>query len=472
MLGTMMDVPMLLSRLIEYAGDHHGATEVVSRLYAGGLERTDWAAMRSRSRRLAKALAANGHKVDGVVGSLAWNTANHVELFYGAPGIGVALHTLNPRITTDDLRYMTEMVGSETIFIDHGTLELAEQLAPLVPQVRQWIYMDEPGDPLPQSSLPGLIAKSDYVSGFDDDFEWPSFDERQAATICFTSGTTGRPKGVVYSHRSTTLGSMNMTMADMYGGYRAGALECVMPIASIFHTNGWMMPFTAPMNGHKLVLAGRAFDAPSLIELLRGEGVTVAAAVPTVWQDILATAAAQGLDLPALRTVLMAGSRPSEALAEQFEALGIGLRQSWGMTESPGATRGTPPPGAEHWPDGAMRDWVRNKQGRVPFQVEMRLVDDEGGRIGFGSGRPGHLRVRGPNVLGRYLGEPESAAKDWLETGDIATIDADGSVNIVDRSKDVIKSGGEWISTLQLESAAMAFPSVYQAAAISIPFDT
>ena len=466
MLGTMMDVPMLLSRLVEHAGDFHGATEVVSRCFDGGVERSDWARLRLRARRLGKALTTGGHHVDGVIGSLAWNSLNHVELIYGALGIGVGLHTLNPRLAADDLRYMAEKVGSSVIFIDHGTLALAEALAPLVPHVRQWIYMDEPGEAVPDAALPGFVTKSAYVAGVDADFAWPSFDERQAATICFTSGTTGRPKGVVYSHRALTLSAMNMTMADMYGGYQGGALECVMPIAAIFHANGWMMPFSAPMNGHKLVLIGRAFDAPSAVAMIRDEGVTVGAGVPTIWQDILAHAAAQDMSMPTLRTVLMAGSRPSAALAAQFEAMGIAMRQSWGMTEAPGAARATPSPGLDP-ADQAL--WVRERQGRAGFQTQFRIVDDAGIPLPPGSDQPGHFEVRGPSVAGRYLGEPESEAVDWLKTGDIVRLDARGALELVDRSKDVIKSGGEWISTLQLENAAMGFPGIRHAAAIGIP---
>lgn len=467
MLGTMMDVPMLVSHLIDYAADHHAGTEIVARRLSGEIERETWAGLRSRSKRLAKALTARGYRLDDCVASLTWNTTNHLELFYGVLGIGVGLHTLNPRLLVDDLRYMIDKVGDKAIFIDADTLPIAERLAPLFPEIRDWVFMGD-ADELPVSTIPGLISKFELVSGFDDDFDWPSFDERQAATICFTSGTTGRPKGVAYSHRSLTLTAMNMTMADMYGGYRPGALECVMPIAPIFHANGWMMPFTAPMNGYKLVLPGRAFDAKSIVDLIRSEGVTMAGAVPTVWQDIADTLVRQGLDMPTLKIGLLAGTRPSPTLLEKLSGFGVRLCQSWGMTETPGATRGAPPPGSDRFDDATRAKLYRDRQGRVAFQQRLRVLDEQGRVLPFDGEQSGRLYVRGPCVSGRYVGDPDDAAVDWLDTGDIARIFPDGTLEIVDRAKDVIKSGGEWISAVQLEMAAMSHPAIHQAAAIGV----
>ena len=467
MLSTMMDVPLLVSQLIDYAADHHATTEVVARSLSGEIERENWAGMRARAKRLAKALSASGYGLDDCVASLAWNTSNHLELFYGVLGIGAGLHTLNPRLLADDLRYMIEKVNDKIVFIDGGTLSVAEAVAPLAPRVKAWIFMDEAGE-LPESSITGLISKSAFTAGFDDTFEWPNFDERQAATICFTSGTTGRPKGVAYSHRSLTLTAMNMSMADMYAGYRPGALECVMPIAPIFHANGWMMPFTAPMNGHKLVLPGRAFDAQSMIELIRTEGVTLAGAVPTVWQDLVDTLVRMGLDVPTLKTGLLSGTRPSQSLLDKLDAQGIQIRQSWGMTEAPGATRGSPPPGSELADTNTRALLHGARQGRVGFQARLKLLDEEGKRLPFDGKNMGRLFVRGPVVTGRYVGDQEESVVDWLDTGDIARIYADGTIEIVDRAKDVIKSGGEWISAVQLEMAAMSHPAIRQAAAIGV----
>lgn len=468
MLGTMMDMPMLLSRLIDYAAENHSQTEVVGRTVGGAVERVTYAELRTRAKRLANGLRRAGLGLDSCVGSLAWNTCDHVELFYGALGIGVGLHTVNPRLSPDHLAYMINKVGDRMMFVDAATLPVAESIGGMVPCVRQWIYLDDDGT-APATRLPNLTPRSALLAGCDDDLQWPSFDERQAATICFTSGTTGMPKGVVYSHRSVTLGAMNMTMADMYGTSRAGDLETVMPIAPIFHANGWQMPFTAPMNGHKLVLPGRAFDAASVVDLAAQEGVTLAGAVPTVWMDILAHLEKEGRTLPALRTALVAGTRVPPRLFDQFERFGISVHQTWGMTEAPGVTRASPPPGSSAAPPDVRRMLVRERQGRIGFQTEFRLVDEAGAMLPHDGVATGALHIRGQGVAGRYLGEGEEQAVEWLDTGDIARIHPDGTVEIVDRAKDVIKSGGEWISTLQLESAAGSHPVVQQAAAISVP---
>ena len=363
--GTIMNTPLLLSRLIDHAGLHHAQTEVISRRIDGSVERSNWGLMRERAKRLAKALTHLGLRADDVVGSLAWNTSNHIELFYGTLGIGVELHTCNPRIIPEDLRYMIEKVGQTTMFIDVDTLPLAEKIAAITLQVTRWVMMDEDGAELPSSTLPGYFAKSQLIAGHDADFAWPVFEEYQAATICFTAGTTGRPKGVAYSHRSLTLGAMNMSMADMFGQFRRGALETVMPVAAIFHANGWMMPFTAPMNGHKLVLNGRDFSPSSLIELIDAEGVTMTGAVPTIWMDLSAAADSVGSRLESVRTGQVARTRPSQALMRRFEDIGIELCQSWGMTEVPGCTRSTPPPGAENWPADNLRAHLVSRQGRA-----------------------------------------------------------------------------------------------------------
>ena len=468
MLGLMMDVPLLLSRLIDFAAENAGSTEVVGRNIDGRIERCTWIELRWRALRLAKALTARGHGVDSRIGSLAWNTIDHVELFYGALGIGASLHTINPRLTPDHLAHMINQVDDQLIFIDPATITIAESVFRLTPGVRGWVYMAE-GTTLPDSPLPNLISKAEFLDGHDDDFAWPQFDERQAATICYTSGTTGLPKGVVYSHRSITLNAMNMTMADMLGGYRPGALEVVMPLAPMFHSNGWNMPFTAPMNGHKLVLPGRAFDPASVIELIRGEDVTIVGAVPTVWTDIIAMLRAKGLTLPSVRVAMVAGTRVPASLFADFEEFGIEPCQTWGMTEAPGATRGSPPPGSDRTDAENRRLLRQQRQGRAAFSVQFRIVDEKGKVLPHDGVARGTMFVRGASVAGRYLGQDESETVDWLDTGDIARIFPDGTIEIVDRAKDVIKSGGEWISTLQLECAATSHQAIAQAAAISVP---
>jgi acyl-CoA synthetase (AMP-forming)/AMP-acid ligase II len=468
MLGLTMDYPLLLSRLIDYSAACHGQTEVVGRRVDGSIERRSYADLRDGALRLAKALSRAGYGVDDRVGSIAWNTVDHVELFYAALGVGSALHTINPRLTPEHLAHMINQVDDQIVFVDPGTLAVAEAVFLLTPGVRAWVYMDRDGE-LPVSPIANLITRSSLIGDGDSDFRWPLFDERQAATICYTSGTTGLPKGVVYSHRGITLNAMNMSMADMFGGYRPGALEVVMPIAPIFHSNGWNMPFTAPMNGHKLVLPGRAFDAPSIVELIESEGVTIAGAVPTVWMDIMATMRARGLSASTLRVALVAGTRVPTSLFEEFADFGIEPCQTWGMTEAPGVTRASPPPGTETVTADERAMLRRERQGRIAFSVEHRILDEDGNVLPHDGVARGVMSVRGPMVAGRYLGQSPDETVDWLDTGDVARVFPDGTIEIVDRAKDVIKSGGEWISTLQLEAAATSHCAIAQAAAISIP---
>ncbi|MBR9909993.1 MAG: long-chain fatty acid--CoA ligase [Gammaproteobacteria bacterium] len=468
MLGLMMDVPLLLSRLIDYAAECHGTTEVVGRALDGSIERTNYRQLRGRAARLANALVAGNYGVNSRFATIAWNTINHVESFYAALGIGASLHTINPRLSAEHIAYMVNQVDDELIFIDADTLPLAERVAPLVDKVKCWVYLDS-GEPLPVSSLQNLVHKSTWVAEHSDQIEWPQFDEHQAATICYTSGTTGMPKGVAYSHRSIVLSAINMTMADMYGGYNSGDLETVMPIAPIFHANGWQMPFTAPMNGHKLVLPGRNFEPDKLLELMLAENVTLAGAVPTVWMDIFALLDSKGGSLPNLKTALCAGTRMSRPLFDRFKREGINVCQSWGMTEAPGTTKGTLPPGAGSLPEEEREALEFRYQGRLGFLVQQRIVDDEGQPLPHDGKASGVMQIRGNTVVGRYIGQEQAQQVDWLDTGDIVRIEPNGLVEIVDRSKDVIKSGGEWISSLLLEEAATSHPAVAQAAVISMP---
>ena len=464
MQGLNMDVPLLVSDMIEHAATWHAQTQIVARDLNGSVVKYTYAEADRRARQLAQALARLGVRRGDVCASLAWNTRQHFELFYGISGSGAVLHTINPRLFAEQIVFIANDAEDAWIFCDAGTLPLVESIAGDLPQIRGWIYMDE-GTDLPASSLP-LLCYEELLAAESGDYAWPVLDERHAATICYTSGTTGNPKGVVYSNRSATLSSLYMSLADMIGGYTPGSLEVVMPVAPLFHGNGWQMVYTAPMNGHKLVLPGRNFEPQSLLQLILEEGVTMAAAVPTVWIGLVEHARASGSGFGSLRAALVAGSRPPDTLIDQLEdEFGVHVAQTWGMTEGLGVGKASIPP-AENRSGNEERN-LQRRQGRVAFGTRYRLLDEEGREQPFDGEAVGQLHMRGPTVAGSYLGrEPNDG---WLDTGDIARLHPDGSLELVDRAKDVIKSGGEWISTLEMESAAVEHADVLMAAVISIP---
>ncbi|MFW2830332.1 AMP-binding protein [Sphingomonas sp. ID0503] len=466
--GLMMGEQLLLSRLIDYAADYHGKTEVVARELDGTVARSDWASVRRGAARMANGLRAAGFDGECRVASLEWSTLAHLQHYYAVLGLGLPLHTLNPRLTPDDLAYMVRLVGDDVVIFDTENAALAASLAPLVPEVAAWISVGDIADEL-VAAFPRLIRESDLLAGAADAVIWPEFDENRAATICFTSGTTGRPKGVAYTHRSITLSAMNMSMADMYANTRGGEAECVLPIAAMFHANAWMMPFSAALNGQKLVLPGRRLDAGPIVDLIVDEAVTLAGGVPTIWTGVLDELDRRGITSTPLRTALVAGTALPGHIFDRLTERGVVARQSWGMTEVPGAARGAPPLGASRQTPEQQRKLAVERQGRVAAQARARLVDGEGQPLPFDGVAAGDLELRGPTVLSRYVGEPPEAAREWLATGDIAVIHPDATLAIVDRAKDVIKSGGEWISSPQLEAAAVSHPAIAAAAAIAMP---
>lgn len=462
-----MDVPLLISEIIEYAADYHGGVEVVGRHLDDTIERSNWAEIHSRAAKLANALIAKGYDENARIATLAWNTLDHLVLFYGVLGLGIPLHTLNPRLDVSDIAYMVDLIEDDICFFDQANVDLALQLGQATETIRHWVFI---GEAIPDScrALGSVTTFSDFVANASDAIEWPTFDETRAATVCFTSGTTGKPKGVAYSHRSITLSAMSMSSADMYAHSVPGELDTVLPIAAMYHANAWMMPFTAPMNGQKLVLAGRRLDAAAVVDLLISEKVTLAGGVPTVWLDVLAEFERRGIERSHLRTGLVAGTTLPRSTAEKMIAHGITPRQTWGMTEVPGAARASPPRGSLHLEEETRLDLALNRQGRVALQALMRIVDAAGQRLPHDGTTRGLLQVRGPTVCARYIAHEKEPA-DWLDTGDIAVIYPDSTVAIVDRAKDAIKSGGEWIASPVLEAAAMMHPSVREAAAIAIP---
>lgn len=464
----MMDDPLLLSTLLEQAALRFAEVPVWGRDIDGTIRRQTYGQTDRRVRRLAAALREHGVKLGDRIASLAWNTRAHFELFHAIPSMGAVLHTVNPRLSLDDMAYVVAQAGDSWLFFDAGTQALVEQLAPLLPTDFRFVFMGEaqgsseiPSGPGPILTMEGLIRDAGSAMA------WPQLDERAAAVICFTSGTTGRPKGVAYSHRSTFLSALAMSLADWVGGYPVSTGESFMPIASLYHSNGWQMPYTAPLSGHRLVLPGRHFDAASLVELLKLGEVTVSAGVPTIWTEIADHLDRTGEELPHLRAILMAGMRVPERLFERFEQRGIAVRQAWGMTEAPGVGLAAPAPRRQAMTTEAHRALMLAGQGRLNVLTRSRIVDDNGAELPRDGHASGHLQVKGPLIAGRYLGEDPASAVDWLETGDIARIHPDGTLELVDRAKDVIKSGGEWISSLEIEKVALSHPAVGQAAAIA-----
>jgi len=470
MQGLMSERPLLISSIITHAALYHHDTEIVSRTVEGAIHRYTYAEAERRSKRLARALLRLGINPGDRLGTLAWNTFRHFELYYGISGIGAVCHTINPRLFDEQIVYIVNHAEDRLLFIDTTFLPLLERLAPSLPADCRIILMTDEGHE-PQTSLPTLACYERLLADEEDDFEWPEFDERTAASLCYTSGTTGNPKGALYSHRSAVLHAFGASLPDVIP---ASARDAVCPIVPLFHACGWGVAYTAPMNGVKLVLPGPRLDGPGLYEMFEAEGVTMSLGVPTVWLAFEAYLSATGQRCSTLRRVLSGGSAVPLSLIAAFERHGIDMVQGWGMTEmSPvGTVTGFK---AKHLRlDREDQRGITAKQGRPLFGVELKIVD-EAGQVQPHDGKSmGELLVRGPWIVSGYFNDTEASGaavdKDgWFHTGDVATIDPDGYMQITDRRKDVIKSGGEWISSIDLENAAVAHDDVAEAAVIAVP---
>jgi fatty-acyl-CoA synthase len=470
MLGLQMDMPLMLSGLIEHAALYHGDTEIVARTIEGTLHRYTYAEAHSRTKRLAKALMRLGIAPGDRVGTLAWNTHRHFEMFYGVSGFGAVLHTVNPRLFGEQIAYIINHAEDTALFIDAATLPIVEELAPRLTTIRHYVMMAGSRGMPKVSSIKNLLCYEELLAAETDDFAWPEFDERTASSICYTSGTTGNPKGVVFSHRSAIL--VAMLFAPFVGmGAKNGSAETLMPMAPMFHGNAWQFPYLAPMTGSRLILPGRNYEPEMLYELLEGERVTVTCGVPTMWIILTDWLGRTGKRFSSLRLSLSSGSAPPRALVEKLERdHGVELAQAWGMTEALGGSLATMRPGSADLPFDQRID-RRMKSGRANFGVKYRIVDDNGRELPHDGKAFGHLRIKSPWASSAYFkGEGGSALDEdgWLKTGDVATIDRLGHIALTDRSKDVIKSGGEWISTIELENVACGHPDVLQAAAIAV----
>jgi len=465
--GLMMQQPLLISSFLVHAQRHHGEREVVSRRVEGDIHRTTYKEISGRSRQLAKALAALGVKSGDRVATLAWNGYRHMELYFGVSGSGLVLHTLNPRLHPDQVVYIADHAEDQVLCFDMSFLPLVEAVAPRLKTVKHFVAMTDRAHMPASSKVPNLLCYEDLLDAQDDKYEWPIFDENTASSLCYTSGTTGNPKGVLYSHRSTVLHAMAAALPDALG---CSATDSVLPVVPMFHVNAWSLIYVGPMVGAKLVLPGPALDGKSLYEMFESERVTLSAGVPTVWQGLLAYVDANKLKFSTMRRSVIGGSACPPAMIKKFhDDYGVHVVHAWGMTEmSPLGTVCAFKPQHEALTQ-EQRFAVMAKQGRAVYGVDMKIVDTQGQEIPFGSDTAGDLLVRGPWILDRYFkdegGNP--LVDGWFPTGDVAKIDADGYMMITDRSKDVIKSGGEWIGSIDIENIAMAHPAVAMAACIA-----
>ena len=472
MLGLMQQTPLLISTLLQHAENYHGATEVVSRNATGNVERSNWASVGLRARKVANMLAALDVSPGDRVATLAWNRIAHLELYFGVTGAGVILNTVNPRLFPEQVSYIIDHAEDAYVFVDPDLMSVAEIVAGDLPGVRGWIVLCDTAE-MPKTSLSNVLCYEELMAVADESFLWPNLDENSASTLCYTSGTTGNPKGVLYSHRSTVLHAWCAVSAD---GMALSSYDTILLVTPLFHVNAWGVPFAAALSGSKLVLPGIALDGKSIFDTLKEESCTFSLGVPTIWFAVLdyierelePTAYA---DL-SLTRILSGGAAVPRSLIERFDRiLGTEVIQAWGMTEtSPLATINRPLAKHRLLDKEAQYD-VRAKQGRPAFGIELRIVGENGAELPHDNIATGELQARGPWVAtGYYKNEGGQTCDEhgWFSTGDIAKIDSDGFLQLTDRSKDVIKSGGEWISSIDLENAATSHPDVAEAAVIGV----
>ena len=471
MRGLMQDQPLLISQFIEYGGTVHGDVEVISQTVEGPIHRYTWSDVRARSKQLANALTAMGVGLGSRIATLGWTNHRHLEAYYGVAGVGAICHTLNPRLHPSDLVYILNHAEDRYVMLDLTFLPLIEAVASQLESVEGYIIMTD-AEHMPSTELDNVLCYEQLVESGSADYEWPRFDENTAANLCYTSGTTGHPKGVLYSHRSTVL---HAYAACMPGNIVGGRGECMLAVVPMFHANGWGIPYSAPMTGSKLVMPGQNLDGKSLTELMRDEGVTTSCGVPTVWLGLLDYWREHGLSVPTLRQIGIGGAAPARSMIERFEQdFGIQVLHGWGMTEmNPIGTVRTL--SADERATLAPDDQIEalTTQGAPVFGVEIKVVGEDGATLPNDGKSCGELMARGPWICQCYFKHESPAvdAEGWFATGDIAVISEDMSMQITDRAKDVIKSGGEWISSIDLENAAMGHPDVAHAAVIGIPHE-
>jgi len=463
--GLMMDEPLLISAILQHAARNHADTEIISRTVEAGIHRYGYADCSTRAKKLAQALSRLGVGAGDRIGTLAWNGFRHLELYYGVSGMGAVTHTINPRLFVEQITYIINHAEDRYVFFDINLAPLVEKIAPSCPTVRGWVAMTDAAH-RPTGPIPGLLVYEDLIATEDGKYDWPQLDEYTASGLCYTSGTTGNPKGVLYHHRSSVLHAMGASMPDVFG---ISAKDTVLPVVPMFHVNAWGIPYFGVMNGARLVFPGAALDAKSLYELFESERVTVTAGVPTVWMNLLTYMRENKLRFSTLTRAVVGGSACPPAMITEFASFGVDAMHAWGMTEmSPLGTFNTPK--AKHLAMSNEAQFaLKQKQGRNIFGVAMKIVDGDGRQMPDDGRAFGDLLVRGYWVTKGYFKDEGGniLRNGWFPTGDVATIDADGFMMITDRSKDVVKSGGEWISSIELENVAVAHPAVAEAAVIA-----
>ncbi len=464
-LGLMQDWQLLCHRVIEHASRQHGDRRVVSRSVEGPIKVTNYRQVHERALRVSKRLLADGIAPGDRIATLAWSTSNHLECWFGIAGIGAIYHPINPRLFVDQIAFIINKAEDRVMFLDAGFVSLAEEIAARIPAVERYVVLTDRAN-MPETTLRNAVAYEDWLAETDGDFGWKSFDENVAASLAFTSGTTGEPKGVLYSHRSIVLMSLAANSRDMYG---FGSNDVVLQVVPMFHANGWTWPFSAPMAGAELVLPGARMDPEALSELLLNERVTISGGVPTVWQGVLSYLQERNQTLPDLKRIYIGGSPSPMSMITAFtDRHDVEVRSAFGMTEmGPMAAICSVLPETRDLVGNEMLA-LRQTQGRPPFMVELRIENDDG-EVQWNGTSAGHLKSRGPCILSAYYGnEPGSALDDrgFFDTGDIATVNRHGYVRLTDRAKDLVKSGGEWISSVDLENLVMDHPDVHEAAVI------
>ena len=468
MLGLMQDWPLLCHRVIDHAAIYHPNRKVITRSVEGPIVETSYVEIRTRSLKVAQRLTKAGIKLGDRIGTLAWNTWRHLEAWYGITGIGAVYHTVNPRLFPEQIAWIINHAGDRMMMVDLTFVPILEKIASQLPTIEQYVILTDAAH-MPATSLPNAVSYEDWIAEVDGDFQWASFDENTAAGMCYTSGTTGNPKGVVYSHRSNILHSMTAIMPDALG---LSSRDTVMPVVPMFHANGWSLAFSGPMSGATMVMPGAKMDGASILELLNGQKVTISAAVPTVWLLLLQQLEKTGDKLPHLSRVVIGGSACPRSMTQTFrDTYEIEVMHAWGMTEmSPLGTVCSMKPEYAGLTGEAWLD-VKQTTGHPPFTVEMKITDDAGLSLPWDDRKFGRLKVRGPAIAREYFRGDGGHILDeegFFDTGDVATIDPHGYMRITDRSKDVIKSGGEWISSIDIENMAVGHPKVAEAAVIGV----